>query len=74
MTNYLVTLILHSQKLTSSQLKTLVDICVNIGSIGLASIVIPLYLQRASINLLLPSIALSFVFWYIGITLSKKYE
>lgn len=74
MSRYLIKVILHSPKFTNSQFKIVSDICVNIGTVGLGSIVIPLFLQRNSSNVQLMGLAVSLVFWYIAISISSKHE
>ena len=72
MSRYLITLILQSPKLSNSQFKTLVDICINLGSISLGSVAIPLVFDRKFDLMLSFGLVGASVFWYLAVYISRK--
>ncbi|KKR87325.1 MAG: hypothetical protein UU32_C0006G0027 [Candidatus Woesebacteria bacterium GW2011_GWB1_41_10] len=60
------------KRLTNSQLKTTVDVCVDIGMIGLGSVSIPVVLNRGSMIVVGYGLVISFIFWYIAVRLSRE--
>ncbi len=74
MSRYLFLLIPKEPGLTRSQIKTLVDICIAVGEIGLGTVAIPVILEKGSSLGLAAGLALCLGFWYIAIRVSRGLE
>jgi hypothetical protein len=61
-------------KLSPSQTSRLSDVCLEIGTIGLASVALPAVLDSFKIFPAIAGITSSLFFWFISINLAKKYE
>ncbi|MEK7550685.1 MAG: hypothetical protein AAB535_02780 [Patescibacteria group bacterium] len=62
------------KKFTNYQLKTLIDIFVGVGMIGVGTIAIPVALDRGSLEIIGLGIATSFMFWYTAIKISRQIQ
>ncbi|HCR35471.1 hypothetical protein A2130_01455 [Candidatus Woesebacteria bacterium GWC2_33_12] len=72
MSKYLITLILKSPNLNNSQFKTIVDICINLGTISLGSVAIPLVFDKKFDLMLSFGLIGAFSFWYLAVYISRK--
>ena len=59
-------------KLTNSQLKTLVDIFVGVGMIGLGTVALPAVLDKGNPGVIFLGIVTTLTFWYTAIRISKR--
>jgi hypothetical protein len=59
------------KNITNSQIKTLVDICINVGTVSLGSVVIPIAFNLGSIEVMFIGIVVCLWFWYSGLVISK---
>lgn len=59
-------------RLTSAQFQTLVDICVGVGLVALASVVLPVVIDREDASVLLLGIAITLIFWSLAMWSAKK--
>jgi len=57
---------------TSSQLQTIVDICIAVGEIGLGTVAIPIIFDKGSVVGIFGGLVTCFVFWYISIRISRN--
>lgn len=72
MTRYIRIFTNKFPRLTIAQIKTLVDISVNVGTLGIGSVFVPLFLARESSLIQMFGLAIGLSFWYIAIRISKK--
>lgn len=72
MGEYLLMWVPEEPKLTVSQLKTIVDICVGLGNIGAGSIVVPAVVDRWSPFFVVLGLSLAGLFWVVAVLLSRK--
>ncbi|MBI4034823.1 MAG: hypothetical protein HY381_00315 [Candidatus Chisholmbacteria bacterium] len=72
MTNFLLSQVPRNPRFTSAQFQTLVDICIGIGLVALASVVLPAAIDRGDTSVLLLGIATTLVFWSLAMWLAKK--
>lgn len=60
------------KKPSQSQLKTIIEICINLGSISFGSIAVPIIFDRDVNLMLLFGIEWTLVFWFLAINISGK--
>ena len=53
-------------------MKTIVDICVGVGIVGLGSVVVPVAFEKGTDFMMVFGLAVSIGFWYIAIRLSEE--
>lgn len=60
------------KQFNQSQLKTVVDICIAVGTVIFGSVAIPIAFNSGSVGFLLFGIVVSFWFWYSALVVSKS--
>lgn len=59
-------------KLTVAQLKTIVDICVGFGNLGMGSVVIPALFDKWSPSFVISGLLVAFGSWLAAILISRR--
>ncbi|OGM29529.1 hypothetical protein A2630_00865 [Candidatus Woesebacteria bacterium RIFCSPHIGHO2_01_FULL_44_10] len=72
MGKYLVAWVPEEPRLSHTQLQTIVDICVNIGTVGLGSVVLPTIIGRWSVPAFVFGLTGTLGFWYAAIRVSRR--
>ena len=72
MASHLITIILKIPVLTNAQLKTLVDIYINLGSLCFGTIVLPAFFGQFLLYKFLTGLIVSLFIWYTALDISKK--